>query len=40
MFETTVRIGSPLKIFSNNAIIPYNIWSAGKEPIEMFEFTT
>jgi hypothetical protein len=40
IFEKTVRIGSPLKIFSNNATIPSDIWSIGKEPIAMFEFTT
>ncbi len=36
----TVRIGSPLLIFSNNAIIPTDIWSVGKEPLAMFELTT
>jgi hypothetical protein len=35
----TVRIGCPSYIFSNNAIIPSDIWSVGKEPIAMFEFT-
>jgi hypothetical protein len=39
MFEMTVRIGSPSEIFSNHAIIPSDIWSVGKEPIAMFEFT-
>ncbi len=37
--ETTVRIGSTSKIFSNNATIPCDIWSVGKEPIAMYEFT-
>jgi hypothetical protein len=40
MFEMTVRIGCTSYIFSNNAIIPSDIWSVGKEPIAMFEFTT
>jgi hypothetical protein len=26
-------------MFSNNAKIPTDIWSVGKEPIAMFEFT-
>jgi hypothetical protein len=33
-------IGSPLEIFSNNATIPSDIWSLGKELLAMFEFTT
>jgi hypothetical protein len=40
MSEKTVRNGSPSLIFSNNATIPSDIWSVGKEPIAMFEFTT
>ncbi len=39
MFEMMVRIDCPSYIFSNNAIIPSDIWSVGKEPIAMFEFT-
>jgi hypothetical protein len=40
MFEMTVRIGSPSEIFANNAIIPTDIWSVGKESIAMFELAT
>ncbi len=40
IFEKTVRIGSPSKIFSTNATVPSDIWSVGKEQIAMFEFTT
>jgi hypothetical protein len=36
----TARIGSPPYIFSNNGKITSDIWSFGKEPIAMFEFTT
>ncbi len=39
MFEMMVKIGSPSIIFSNNAIIPCDIWSVGKESIAMFELT-
>jgi hypothetical protein len=37
MFETTERIGSPSKIFSNNAKISSDIWFVGEELIAMFE---
>ncbi len=37
---SSVRIGTPSYIFSKNATIPSDIWSAGKGPIAMFEFAT
>ncbi len=40
IFEKTVIIGFPSSIFSNNAIVASDIWSVGKEPTAMFEFTT
>jgi hypothetical protein len=40
MFEMTVRIGCPSYIFSNNDIIPSDIWSVSKESIAMFGVTT
>ncbi len=35
--EKTVRIRSPSLIFSNNATIPGDIWTASKELMELFE---
>ncbi len=35
-----VKIGSSSKIFSNNATIPCDIWTIGKELIALFELST
>ena len=40
IFEKSVKIGSPCEIFSNNVNCPCDVWSVGKEPTAMFEFTT